>query len=207
VFNPASVFERLYKGICYEASRFALPTEHDASIMLPSAIVKLIQGHFQRYFSDALQSGTSRFAAESHKRVLQSARGLWLTLQSRETCLVCSSRKPHIGLPCGHTVCENCVCVFGCPSPEDPCVYHIDRCFLCELDAKHKSVRIHPPTAGAGVLSLDGGGVRGILELAFLQLLEDRIGLPMPVLRNFQVVFGTSTGRSGRLTVTKFANE
>jgi hypothetical protein len=207
VFDPGSVFERLYKGVCYEASRSALSTEHDPSFVLPSAIVKLIQSHFQRHFSDALQSDTSTFAAESHMGVLQSARDFWLKLQSRETCLVCFGRGPHIGLPCGHTVCENCVCIFGCPSSEDPCVYHVDSCFLCKLDAKHKAVRIHPPTAGAGVLSMDGGGVRGILELVFLRLLEDRIGLPMPVLRNFKVVFGTSTGLSGHLAVTNLANE
>ncbi|KAI1541065.1 Patatin [Pyrenophora tritici-repentis] len=194
MFDPGSVFERLYKGVCHEASRSALSTEQDPSFVLPSTIVKLIQSHFQRRFSDALQSNTSTFAAESHKGVLQRACGFWLKLQSRETCLVCLGRRPHIGLPCGHTVCENCICVFGRASEEDPCVYHVDRCFLCELDAKHKSVRIHPPTAGAGVLSMDGGGVRGILELVFLQLLEDRIGLPMPLLRNFKVVFGTSTG-------------
>jgi hypothetical protein len=206
VFSPASVFETLYKGICYEASTSALSAEHDPSFMLPSAIVKLIQSHFQRHFSDALQSDALTSAAESHKGVLQRARGFWLKLQSRETCLVCLSRRPHIGLPCGHTVCENCVRIFGCPSSEDPCVNHVDQCFLCEQDAKHKSVRIHPPTAGAGVLSMDGGGVRGILELVFLQLLEDRIGLPMPVLRNFKVVFGTSTGLSGHFDVTNSAN-
>lgn len=196
VFDPASVFKRLYKDVCHEAIRAALSTEHELSFVLPSAIVKLIQRHMQRHFADALQSNTSTFAVQSHKDVLQRARGFWLKLYSRETCLVCIFRKPHLGTLCGHTVCENCVCVFGCPSSEDPCTHHIDRCFLCGLDTKHKSVRIHPPTAGAAVLSMDGGGVRGILELRFLALLEDRIGLPMPVLRHFKVVFGTSTGLS-----------
>lgn len=194
VFDPGAVFERLYRGVCYKAIRSASSSRHDPSFVLPSAIVKAIQGHMKRHFSDALQSGASKFAAESHKGVLQRARGYWLQLHSRETCLVCCVRRPHVGLPCGHTVCENCVRVFGCPSSEDSCVYRVDRCFLCGLDAEHKSVRIHPPTAGAGVLSMDGGGVRGILELVFLALLEDRIGLPILVLRNFKVVFGTSTG-------------
>ncbi|KAL6151989.1 hypothetical protein ACJBU6_08881 [Exserohilum turcicum] len=198
MFDPISVFQRLYKGFCDEASRSVLLNKHDPCFVVPSSIVKSIQDHFQDYFqdyvSDALKSKTLKFATESHKRVLQGKRSFWPQLQSRETCLVCLCRRPHIGLPCGHTVCENCVYVFGRRSSDDPCIYYIDQCFLCETNAKQKSVRIHPPTAGAGVLSMDGGGVRGILELIFLRLLEDRIGLPIPVLRNFKVVFGTSTG-------------
>ncbi|EUC27395.1 hypothetical protein COCCADRAFT_111821 [Bipolaris zeicola 26-R-13] len=194
MFDPRSVFERLYKGVCDEAAQAILTPEDGSNFVIPSTIVKAVQHHFQDHFLNALQSKSSEFAAESHKRFLQGTRDIWLKLQSRETCLVCLCRRPHIGLPCGHTVCENCVCIFGQPSLDDPCVYYINKCFLCKLDAKQKTVRIHPPTAGAGVLSMDGGGVRGILELIFLRLLEDRIGLPIPVLRYFNVVFGTSTG-------------
>ncbi|KAI1676133.1 patatin phospholipase [Pyrenophora tritici-repentis] len=194
MFDPRSVFERLYKGVCDEAAQAILTPEDGSNFVIPSTIVKAVQHHFQDRFLNALQSKSTEFAAESHKHFLQGTRDIWLKLQSRETCLVCLCRRPHIGLPCGHTVCENCVCIFGQPSLDDPCVYYINKCFLCKLDAKQKTVRIHPPTAGAGVLSMDGGGVRGILELIFLRLLEDRIGLPIPVLRYFNVVFGTSTG-------------
>ncbi|KFY80531.1 hypothetical protein V499_00606 [Pseudogymnoascus sp. VKM F-103] len=53
---------------------------------------------------------------------------------------------------------------------------------------------VRPPTATARLLSIDGGGARGIIPLVFLQALEERIGLPYPVQGNFDFVFGTSSG-------------
>jgi patatin-like phospholipase/acyl hydrolase len=55
-------------------------------------------------------------------------------------------------------------------------------------------VRVHPPTAGVGVLSIDGGGARGVLPLEFMRRIQDRIGLPMPLQKFFKVAFGVSSG-------------
>jgi patatin-like phospholipase/acyl hydrolase len=55
-----------------------------------------------------------------------------------------------------------------------------------------------PPLAGVRVLSLDGGGVRGILELIVLRYLQDyiavEIGTYVPIIEMFDLVVGTSTG-------------
>jgi patatin-like phospholipase/acyl hydrolase len=55
-----------------------------------------------------------------------------------------------------------------------------------------------PPSAGVRVLSLDGGGVRGVLELIVLKHLQDHIaaelGAEVPVIEMFDLVVGTSTG-------------
>jgi patatin-like phospholipase/acyl hydrolase len=55
-----------------------------------------------------------------------------------------------------------------------------------------------PPSAGVRVLSLDGGGVRGILELIVLRYLQDyfthELGAYVPVIEMFDLVVGTSTG-------------
>ena len=55
-----------------------------------------------------------------------------------------------------------------------------------------------PPSAGVRVLSLDGGGVRGILELIVLRYLQDyvavELGTYVPVIEMFDLVVGTSTG-------------
>ncbi len=52
-----------------------------------------------------------------------------------------------------------------------------------------------PPTAGLRLLTFDGGGVRGLATLQYLQCLQEEIGLPYPVQENFDVVFGTSIGK------------
>ncbi|KAF0322510.1 patatin-like serine [Colletotrichum asianum] len=44
------------------------------------------------------------------------------------------------------------------------------------------------------ILSLDGGGVRGIVELTILKRLEDLVGLGVPVGRFFDLMVGTSAG-------------
>ncbi|KAL6406234.1 putative patatin-like phospholipase [Ilyonectria robusta] len=55
-------------------------------------------------------------------------------------------------------------------------------------------IRVHPPTAGVGVLCIDGGGVRGIVPLGIMKRIKDRIGLPLPFQRFFRVAFGISSG-------------
>jgi patatin-like phospholipase/acyl hydrolase len=57
-------------------------------------------------------------------------------------------------------------------------------------------VKVHPPTAGAGVLCIDGGGARGIVPLKLMKRIQDRIGLSMPFQRFFKVAFGISSGKN-----------
>jgi patatin-like phospholipase/acyl hydrolase len=68
-------------------------------------------------------------------------------------------------------------------------------------------VKAVPQTAGIRVLTLDGGGVRGLAPLQYLQVLQDRIGLPFPVQENFDVVFGTSSGMFTYLWCDVFITE
>lgn len=56
-------------------------------------------------------------------------------------------------------------------------------------------MKVHPPTSGAGILCIDGGGARGILPLKLMKRIQDRIGLPMRPQRFFKVIVGTSSGR------------
>jgi patatin-like phospholipase/acyl hydrolase len=53
---------------------------------------------------------------------------------------------------------------------------------------------LKPRCAGARILTLDGGGIRGIVELALLQALEKEVGLGVPISELFDLVVGTSTG-------------
>ena len=57
-----------------------------------------------------------------------------------------------------------------------------------------------PPTAGVRLLSIDGGGVRGVLPLQALGNLEatfNRLtGLEGPIQQHFDLALGTSSGKS-----------
>lgn len=45
------------------------------------------------------------------------------------------------------------------------------------------------------LLSLDGGGVRGVAELEILRRLETEIGLNVPITDFFDLIVGTSIGK------------
>ena len=49
--------------------------------------------------------------------------------------------------------------------------------------------------SGIRVLSLDGGGVRGIIQLSILKRLEDLTGLGLPLGELFDLMVGTSAGK------------
>lgn len=56
--------------------------------------------------------------------------------------------------------------------------FEIHQCFLCGAETLGVSVKVILPTATVRLLSIDGGGVRGIIPLVFLQALEEKMGLP-----------------------------
>ena len=75
----------------------------------------------------------------------------------------------------------------------------ISHCVLCRhtiLDGDPYHVaKLKPRCAGLRLLTLDGGGVRGIVEIALLEKLECRVGLDVPMRELFDLIVGTSTGK------------
>jgi hypothetical protein len=55
-------------------------------------------------------------------------------------------------------------------------------------------IRIKPNGAGINILSLDGGGIRGIVQLEILRALEQALGDRIPVQRLFDLMVGSGTG-------------
>ena len=164
-------------------------------LLLPSGFVKLIEDNFSTLF-EKLDSSMIATSADLHRQLL--FRFKWDCLARRsddEGCLVCLRRTPQYNLPCGHCICENCVRVFGNKSKHDPWLFEVNSCLWCGLTTNGVVVKTWPPTAGVRVLTFDGGGVRGLTTLQYMQKLQDRIGLPYPVQEHFDVVFGTSIGK------------
>jgi len=68
---------------------------------------------------------------------------------------------------------------------------------MCARDdqASARIIRLKPRLAGLRLLSLDGGGVRGIIEILILKAIHERVGLPKLAFHElFDLVVGTSTG-------------
>ena len=140
--------------------------------------------------------------AESRRQVLASTSlqesRFWQTAKSNKACFACLQSVPDHALPCGHVFCEQCVKDFGRSSEDQRSCIEMAQCVLClsEWLTSPQLVRLKPKCAGVRVLTLDGGGVRGIVELTILTEIERRVGLGMPIRDMFDLIVGTSTGES-----------
>jgi len=160
-------------------------------MILPSGFVRLLEDEFVRQV-EAFTRLPDMSSATWHQERLGEHKRDWLTIHSVESCFVCYGRRPQYGQSCGHTICDNCVRRLGAKS--DIWAFEVDRCFLCRLETPEVSIKVKPPTATVRLLSIDGGGAKGIIPLVFLQALEEKIGLPYPVQENFHYIIGTSIG-------------
>ena len=116
----------------------------------------------------------------------------WTRIFSNNTCFYCLRRKPEHVLTCGHSICETCIDIFGHAEPTVEYSYHIVACLLCGLGTLR--VTLKPSTAGIRLLSIDGGGVRGVIPLEYLVLLQNELGSACKVQELFDLAFGTSSG-------------
>lgn len=116
------------------------------------------------------------------------------TIRSNSTCLCCVMNTPQHPLPCGHVLCDWCVRVCGHLSGT---VLRVSWCPL-HREFVHwpqpKIIRYKPPEAGVRILALDGGGIRGAVQLEILRGIEQAIGNRLPVQAFFGVMVGTGTG-------------
>jgi hypothetical protein len=102
---------------------------------------------------------------------------------------------PEEVLKCGHSICEVCLQIFASDNPSGFHTFHIENCPICGED-ENRSFRLVPPNAGIRLLSLDGGGVRGVISIVFLRHLHRRLqDFDCPLGEFFDLVCGTSAGK------------
>ncbi|KAI9662379.1 MAG: hypothetical protein M1821_008546 [Bathelium mastoideum] len=74
----------------------------------------------------------------------------------------------------------------------------LQKCPICSLKVKTSwsgfKISTIPPLAGIRVLSLDGGGIRGIVELEVLRAIQQYLPRGIPIRAFFDLIVGTSTG-------------
>jgi hypothetical protein len=128
----------------------------------------------------------------------------WSGIRSNKTCLSCLQAVPDHVLPCGHAFCPRCVQEIGKLSLDFECAFDMNECIFCGRFTNRK-IQLKPRCAGVRILTLDGGGIRGIVELAILAQIQAKLNpVNVPLRDFFDLVIGTSTGRypKGKSDVT-----
>ena len=141
----------------------------------------------------AEQLGLRRPSRAIRREVLTTVGTQWPGICLPTVCCFCLARSIEHILPCRHAICDTCVTVFG--SPSRSVEYHVDlsRCPWCQ-ETFELTVRQLPPTKGAVVMTLDGGGIRGLVSLGLLRALERRLGGGMTIAQITDFIVGTSVG-------------
>ena len=116
---------------------------------------------------------------------------------SHTACFSCLVSAPEHALPCGHVLCTPCVRAFGTPRGRN--VVDMNYCPLHENSTEAHfgfswPISLKPLGAGVRILTLDGGGVRAIVELTILQQIERAFGVELPIQAFFDLIVGTGTG-------------
>lgn len=124
----------------------------------------------------------------------KTARGLFL-------CFFCLRDVPAQLLPCNHVICEHCVRAlvhchsFSCDN--DKRLVSLRQCPLhheTKIFEPAPQLQLKPCFSGVRVLTLDGGGVRGLIQLKLLQAVQSELGGHIPIQRFFDLIGGASTG-------------
>jgi predicted acylesterase/phospholipase RssA len=119
---------------------------------------------------------------------------------SHSTCFCCLMHSPQHVLRCRHVLCTQCVRAYGRSldaNAESRSVLSLDCCPLHPDDTRWQNpciIRFEPEHAGVRLLCLDGGGMRGIVELEVLRAIQHEIGNRVPLQAFFDLIIGTSTG-------------
>ncbi|KAI1124855.1 hypothetical protein F5Y10DRAFT_284739 [Nemania abortiva] len=109
-------------------------------------------------------------------------------------CFCCLFGQAEHCLPCGHILCIDCVNTYGYPRGSN-WIELLECPFLCHRNvwAIPCAVPLKPKLAGIRLVTLDGGGIRGIVELEVLRQIEMQLG-GIPIQCFIDLIVGTSTG-------------
>ncbi|GAB1316405.1 hypothetical protein MFIFM68171_06615 [Madurella fahalii] len=119
-------------------------------------------------------------------------------LSDQKSCLYCLAGMAEHPLPCGHILCKACVEASGEWAPVSRVEVEITQCPVgCHIQGDGQNpwlIYLKPASTGARILSLDGGGIRGIAELEVLLQIEEALGGKIPIQSFFDLIVGTSAG-------------
>lgn len=191
VFPISMVFDQLYQNPCQIAIDHLI-VQQDGRDSFSRNLRERLHLDFEQF-----KSCTEINPATQHLQRLQDIQSYLLPLKSHKTCLCCLLRTPEKVFSCGHTLCDTCVRSLGETNSEERNTFKFNECVLCGRSNHRPAISLAPCTAGIRILSLDGGGVKGVITLGILQHLEDSLSeLCLPIRDVFDFVCGTSAGKT-----------
>lgn len=195
-FMPGFLFAQFFKRACHSAI-CEYTIHQDVQKKFPAAVLAELESLFESFMASNIP------ASEIHHQTLENLQLHLARFKSHRSCFCCFMRMPEKVLTCGHALCDVCIKIYGRRSNSEKNTFELSKCILCGTDQQNSKFRFVPSTAGVRVLSLDGGGIRGVISLIFLGHLQQKLSrFACPIRDQFDFVCGTSTGKGKRLSLT-----
>ncbi|KAB8212999.1 patatin-like phospholipase [Aspergillus novoparasiticus] len=167
--EPGVVYQTLYRFSVLDALQISQTNQLGKTI---EELASVIECHLVQQFDQLDCTGQS--SLDLRREQLRASSGRMCKIRSSKICLICLFR------------------LFGTPAPDTDYRFTISAC-LCCLYQRPLVIDILPPTMSPTVLAIDGGGVRGVIPLEFLTLVQESLGsCPLQDLVDLGV--GTSSG-------------
>ncbi|KAF2849419.1 FabD/lysophospholipase-like protein [Plenodomus tracheiphilus IPT5] len=187
-FPPEYLFTELYAVPC-RAAIAAYTMHQDVQFKFISNVLKEFTAIFMQYNDGNLP------AKAIHHQILSTHNLHLAKITSYRSCFCCFMRMPEKVVACGHALCDSCIRIFGNRSSSEKNTYELAACMLCGVNYQNSVFRFVPPTAGIRMLTVDGGGIRGVVPLMYLQHLDKSLApLGCAIRDYFDFVCGTSAG-------------
>ncbi|KAL4924643.1 patatin-like phospholipase family protein [Aspergillus undulatus] len=197
VFAPRMVFQALYRSAVVLALKRT--TSHQSARPLEE-LTGMVECRMVEQFDQLERMGFQSWRLRQEQ--LRALSGHLSSIRSNRICLFCLIQSAQHRLECGHTLCDHCAQVYGSPASEIEYRFTVSVC-LCCLYQKPFTVDVLPPTANPTVLAIDGGGVRGVIPLEFLVLVQEHLGRSCPLQNMIDLAIGTSSGGLSVLALFK----
>jgi hypothetical protein len=188
VILPSDIFTELYETICLDGiEKYSIHKSIHCKFI--ATVKSELLEAYERFISG------NNVVLEIHLQKLIELRDYLCQLKSNRTCLTCLLRMPEKVFSCGHSICETCIKSLGTRSKVERYTFIIERCFICGQAESDNKFRVIPPNAGIRILTLDGGGIRGIVSIMFLRSINQKLAdFDCPLGEFFDLVCGTSAG-------------
>jgi len=150
----------------------------------------------RRSFRAILTSASTDSSFSSHVATIRRHEKLLHGKDFGYSCATCLINQWDSLLPCGqHGMCHTCLrqCEGYC---YNACTVALRKCQVCDCEFDEWKAQLVPSSARGSILALDGGGVRGLIQLEILSCIENEIGLGLPLMRFFDLIVGSSIGVS-----------